>query len=134
MDNIPDIPGYFTLTQAAAYLGLTRQALSLAAKAEKWKLHSVGTAKLVRQDDVYEYRDHRYRTELVKRLGWSKDFDGPQLYRDSDIDCFCPQCGAFAVEWPPAPALSETIICLSGHRFEIDEAGEVRKDESYCKK
>jgi hypothetical protein len=108
---IDQIPGYYTLAQAAPILGLTKIGAIKAARAEGWKPYLAGTTHLYRAEDVYQYRDHRQRTELVKALGWR----GRGLYRCDDVDIQCPTCGAFAVEWPAPPEISNKFICIEGH-------------------
>jgi len=112
------IPNFFTLTQAAAILDMSRSGAKKAAKREGWTPYQAGNAHLYRGCDVYEYRDHRTRTELVRSLGWC----GPNrhLYRCDDIDIECPECGAFAVMWPPPPELADKWRCVEGHGGSVD--------------
>jgi hypothetical protein len=105
-----------TLAEAVALLGISKQGAQKAARVEGWHIVcKVGNVHLYRKEDIREYRDHRHRTQLVKILGWR----GRGLYREDDIDIECPVCGAFAVEWPAPPYLSEKYICLKGHKGEI---------------
>lgn len=102
-----------TLTEAADLLDISKQAVQKAATKEQWHIvRKVGNVHLYAAEDVLEYRDHRYRTRLVKALGWS----GRGLYRVDDVDIECPQCVAFAVEWPAPPYLAEKFMCLEGHK------------------
>jgi hypothetical protein len=75
----------------------------------------VGNVYLYRDEDIYEYRDHRLRTRLVKILGWR----GRGLYRAADLDIECPVCEGLAVEWPPPPELPEKFRCLKGHEGKL---------------
>jgi hypothetical protein len=109
------IPGYYTLTEAAAHLGLSKSGAEKAASTEGWERYKVGNVHLYPSADIREYRDHRHRTQLAKALGWH----GRGLYRCDDIDIECPVCGAFAVEWPAPPYLSEKFLCVEGHEGEI---------------
>jgi hypothetical protein len=105
------ISGYYTTAQAAHHLAISKQGVEKAVRIEGWKPIKVGNVHLYRTEDVHEYRDHRYRTQLVKALGWR----GKGLYRASDIDIVCPQCGHFAIEWPAPPEISTKYMCLEGH-------------------
>lgn len=105
------IPGYFTITQAAPILGLTKIGAAKAARSEGWKPYLVGNVHLYQGEDVHKYRDHRLRTKLVKALGWR----GRGLYRESDIDIECLACGAFAIQWPAPPELATKYMCVEGH-------------------
>lgn len=107
---------FYTITQAAAYLGISKEAVSAAADRNGWETISVGNVRLVPKEDVHDYRDHRQRTELVKALGWGSR----GLYRNDDIDIECPICGGFAVEWPAPPELSEKYMCLEGHEGKVE--------------
>lgn len=102
-----------TLTEAAAHLGISKHAAQKAAAKEQWDIvRKVGNVHLYAAEDVWKYRDHRYRTRLVKALGWL----GRGLYRADDIDIECPICGGGAVGWPAPPYLSEKFLCLEGHK------------------
>jgi hypothetical protein len=103
------IPGYYTLVEAAEALGFTQRGAEKAALREEWTPTRVGNVNLYRAEDVHEYRNHRLRTRLVKKLGWA----GRGLYRNDDIDTLCPECGSFAVEWPPG--YMENLLCIKGH-------------------
>lgn len=106
------LPTHYTITQAADRLGISKEAISAAAKRNGWDTVSIGNVRLILKADVHDYRDHQYRTQLVKALGWA----GRGLYRNEDIDIECPECGGFAVEWP---ALDPNVfLCLKGHRGE----------------
>lgn len=109
------IPGYYTLVAAAAAIGFTKKGAEKAAKVEGWKRYKVGNVYLYVSEDVHEYRDHRIRRDLAKKLGWR----GRGLYRNNDINIECPECGAFAIEWPAPPYLSEKFMCLKGHEGEL---------------
>lgn len=101
-----------TLAEAAALLGLSKTAAQKAARAEQWVIvRKVGNVHLYDAEDVLEYRDHRLRTEMIKKLGWH----GRGLYRAGDIDIACPVCGGFAVEWPAPPELAKKTLCVNGH-------------------
>lgn len=104
------IPGYYTAAEAAPVLGLTKIGAAKVARAEGWIAYKVGNTHLYREEDVREYRDHRYRTQLVKSLGWV----GLGLYRDDQIDIKC-SCGAFAVKWPPLEPTN--FMCLNLQLF-----------------
>jgi len=108
--------GYYTLTQAATYLGLSKPGTAKAAKANAWPIEKVGNVHLFFAEDVHEYAEHRQRTKLVKALGWR----GRGLYRASNINVTCPICGAFAVEWPAPPEVSKIILCVEEHKGEIE--------------
>jgi hypothetical protein len=104
-----------TLSEAATELGFSKSATRKAARVENWPIAKrVGNVHLYYAEDIREYRDHRHRTKLVKALGWH----GRGLYRVDDIDIECPVCGAFAVEWPAPPYLSEKFLCVEGHEGE----------------
>ncbi len=105
------LPGHYTHTQAAALLCCSKEAVAVAAKRNGWPQIKVGNVKLLQKEDVRDYRDHRYRTQLVKALDWS----GRGLYRNKDIDIECPECGAFAVMWPAPPEIPTKFMCLKGH-------------------
>lgn len=103
-----------TLAESAGRLGISKQAAQKAARAEKWNIiRKVGNVYLYDAQDVYEYRDHGYRTRLAKELGWA----GRGKFRDDQIDIECPECGAFAIEWP---AMEPTKFrCLKGHEGKL---------------
>lgn len=116
--------GYYTLTEAATLLGLSKPGTIKAAKSEGWPIaKKVGNVHLYHAEDVHEYRDHRIRTKLVKILGWY----GRGLYRNGDIDIECPTCGGFSVEWPAPPELSVKFLCLNGHKDKITRSKWLRK-------
>lgn len=117
------LPGYFTSPQAADYLEVSRQRVHQIIGERGWTVYKTGRTTLIPDDLVNQYRDDVLRTKLVKELGQSKGF-GEGLYVDSDIDCPCPECGGFAVEWPPL--LPETILCVAGHRVKLTETGEIK--------
>jgi hypothetical protein len=107
----PKIPDYYTITEAAAALALSRPGAEKAAQREGWEFIEVGNVHLFRVEDVREYRDHRQRTKLVKALGWR----GRGLYRCDDIDLSCSECDDFAVMWPPPPLIADRHLCINGH-------------------
>lgn len=110
------IPGFFSITEAAPILGLTKIGAGKVPKREGWTVaFNIGKANFYRADDVHEYRDHQQRTRLIKSLGWR----GRGLYRADDIDIECPECGAFAVEWPAPPEIQIKFMCLEGHEGEL---------------
>jgi hypothetical protein len=95
-----------TLAEAAALLGISKQGAQKAARVEGWPLaRKVGNVHLYFREDILEYRDHRYRTQLAKALGWR----GRGLYREGSIDIECPACGAFAIDQ------FGKSLCLEGH-------------------
>jgi hypothetical protein len=96
-----------TLREAADLLGISKQATQKAARVEQWAIaDKVGNVHLYYKADVLVYRDHRYRTQLAKALGWR----GRGLYREgSNIDIECPACGAFAIDQ------FGKSLCLEGH-------------------
>lgn len=108
------IPGYYTTQEIAELLSLTRQRVASLARREGWASNLVGNAALYPVDDVREYRDTRYRTQLLKKAGW---WSGRGLYRDGDIDVGggCPECGKFAIEHPD---MDGRWVCLEGHKGE----------------
>lgn len=112
------IPGYYTLTEAADHLGMSKAGIDKAAKKESWPTFKAGNTKLYATADIHEYRDLRQRTKLVKALGWQ----GRGLYRVDDIDIECPFCGGFAIEWPAPPKIQNKFMCLKGH-----EGGGIRR-------
>jgi len=91
---------------------MTRQRVAGLAQREGWEKQMVGNAALYAAEDVREYRDTRYRTELVKKAGW---WSGRGLYRDADLDIACPVCEGFAVERPLTAEGEIDWICLKGH-------------------
>lgn len=106
-----------TLTEAAAILGISKPGTLKAVKSEGWTIAKiVGNIHLYYAEDVLEYRDHRYRTQLAKAMGWS----GRGLYRADDVDIECPVCGKFSVKWPAPPYLSDKFLCIEGHEGKID--------------
>jgi hypothetical protein len=106
------LPGYYTTSEAADHLGVSKTAVQKAATKEKWKPTKIGNVILWYVEDIREYRDHQHRTRLVKELGWQ----GRGLYRIDDIDIECPVCGAFAISWPAPPEISLVSLCIEGHR------------------
>jgi len=114
---VTKINGYYSIPEAAHTLGLTPIGARKVARKEDWLIaFKIGNANFYHAADVLEYRDHQQRTKLVKALGWN----GRGLYRNDDIDIECPQCGAFAVEWPPAPELPGLYICAEGHDGKLE--------------
>jgi hypothetical protein len=111
-----NIPGYYATAEAAKVLGMSKTSTEDAARREGWTVYKVGNAHLHPVEDVREYRDHRLRTRLVKKLGWR----GRGLYRVSDVDVKCPVCGGFAVGWPAPPEIPIKFMCLEGHEGERD--------------
>jgi hypothetical protein len=111
------IPGYYSLAQAAAHLGISKSVTSRVAKLQipPWPIFKAGNAHCYRAEDIHEYRAHQLRTQLAKALGWR----GRGLYRVDDIDIACPICDAFAIEWPATPKLSDRYLCVNDHEGSI---------------
>lgn len=106
------IPGFYSIKEAAPILGLTRIGARKVPRREGWPVaFKIGWVNFYAAADVHEYRDHQQRTRLVTALGWR----GRGLYRNDDIDIICPQCGAFAVEWPAPPEIQIKYRCPEGH-------------------
>ena len=105
------ISGYLTTKEIKEMFGWGRAQVSATAKRESWPRKKVGTSYLYDNQEILEYRDARYRTELLKKAGW---WSGPGLYRDNEIDVLngCSVCQNFAIE---DPETGEKWICLEGH-------------------
>ena len=108
---------YYITAEVMSVLRVSRAAVPKIASHNNWKVHRIGNgvANLYPKFNVLECRAHQLRTRLVKQLGWS----GKGLYRNVDIDIECPECEAFAIEWPPAPELPNKYLCLEGHEGKI---------------
>lgn len=106
------LTGYYTSAEAQAALGVSGAALKKIASKEGWSVVQLSARySLYPADDVLEYRDHRLRTQLARKMGWN----GRGLHRADEIDIACPECGAFAIEWPPPPELAVKWYCVNGH-------------------
>ena len=110
------IPGFYSIKEAAPILGLTRIGARKVSRREGWPVaFKIGWVNFYAAADVYEYRDHQQRTRLVTALGWR----GRGLYRNDDIDITCLECDGFAVSWPPPPEIQIKVRCLKGHEGRI---------------
>ncbi len=112
------IPGWYDTPGAMQVLEVSKVAISKIAKSNAWQSQSLSNGSLHRAEDVHEYRDHQIRTELVTALGWK----GRGKYRVTDIDISCPECDAYAIEWPAPPDLAEKYLCIKGHEGQIENA------------
>ncbi len=109
------IRGYLKTIEIMKIFNWGRAQTSATARREKWKREQVGTSFLYHEEEIYKYRDTRFRTQLLKKANW---WTGPGLYRDSDIDIICPICESFAVKEPKA---GDEWICLKNHTGYFEE-------------
>ncbi len=95
---------WITRTHAAEFLGITRQAVIVAAATNAWRSSSIGGIVIYYRPDVDDYYIRRQITKLARTLGYTS----PRLLPLTSATK-CPECNALAVRY------AGEYVCQAGH-------------------